>query len=1389
MAHQLAPSVNCSLDDIDLSALKDPAGIFELIEVVGNGTYGQVYKGRHTKTGQLAAIKVMDVTQDEEEEIKLEINVLKKYSNHRNIATYYGAFIKKSPPGKDDQLWLVMEYCGAGSVTDLVKSTKGQSLKEEWISYICREILRGLSYLHTNKVIHRDIKGQNVLLTDNAEVKLVDFGVSAQLDRTIGRRNTFIGTPYWMAPEVIACDENPDATYDNRSDLWSLGITALEMAESQPPLCDLHPMRALFLIPRNPPPRLKAKKWSKKFHGFIETVLVKDYHQRPYTEQLLKHSFIRDQPIERQVRIQLKDHIDRCKKRKQDNSVREDYKYSGSEGEEEENAVAGEPSSIVHNAAAHQGGDTLRRNFQQIQECRAPADAPQPQPPPKRNSKREDREEIPEPGPPARPSIPQRLIVVPDPQMQQPNRYRPLPPTPKSSGSSNSSGSNNGTPPASGPQPPQRGSHHMFKPMDLDKLAAQLNELGVVSGNEPPNRPPRAPANGQGPPVERNPPEPTFEDSDSDSEAEESGGRVRNDGTLLASDPPKPLPGLSAVSEDAGAGGASGAGSGAGGAPTRPLPPTPDDDDHGDRTLVMKRREGSENDKRQSDVDEAVLLRDWDFARFFPSRNSEVQEEKSNVPKETERKRAQIQSQSRIEMEDAWAKYKAIATPPSRHKQLFQKSNEKSTQEKLSDLLKHKKEQDLEISSPNRFFRGFRRENSDFFPLPSTRHSAIYFPKHDNQIGATKQLRSSGFFNNTRKQNMKSTTGEPILTDFIKMNDSLKKSTPGEVKKNEKNPSDKKTTSNNPIDALKNVAALIRQDSESNGPSRQSSVNSDSPATSICFSSSASFEKAGTPDLTASTLENKAPPDNLTDSNGVMKPRREKTESDIVYRRNSLYNRHTELMSSGQEAVLAQDQGRPSEGSGGARTSSVLPDLLSQAGQPATPPRHDKSTSEEYRQAIAGGTPLPPHHHHHHHPPPSSSVQSTPSKSFLASTGSPLQHSPSNSSVGSQQFLPLQQKQRSFLTFGFGAGSTGTGGTGTGTGGSSGNASRRESHVNVNVTPTGHDLSSDTPEIRKYKKRFNSEILCAALWGVNLLIGTENGLMLLDRSGQGKVYQLISRRRFQQMEVLEGQNILVTVSGKKNRVRVYYLSWLKSKILRTDGLSDQVERRNGWINVGELQGAVHFRIVKYERIKFLVIALKDSIEIYAWAPKPYHKFMAFKNFGDLQHRPLLVDLTIEEGTRLKVIYGSADGFHAVDLDTATVYDIYIPKHTQGAITPHCIVPLPNSNGVQLLLCYDNEGVYVNTNGRVSKNIVLQWGEMPTSVAYIGTGQIMGWGNKAIEIRSVESGHLDGVFMHKKAQRLKFLCERNDKVFFSSAKGGSSCQIYFMTLNKPGMANW
>ncbi|KAI1882770.1 hypothetical protein AGOR_G00238350 [Albula goreensis] len=345
------------------------------------------------------------------------------------------------------------------------------------------------------------------------------------------------------------------------------------------------------------------------------------------------------------------------------------------------------------------------------------------------------------------------------------------------------------------------------------------------------------------------------------------------------------------------------------------------------------------------------------------------------------------------------------------------------------------------------------------------------------------------------------------------------------------------------------------------------------------------------------------------------------------------------------------------------------------------------------------------------------------------------------------------------------------------------NEARKISVVNVN--PTNIRPHSDTPEIRKYKKRFNSEILCAALWGVNLLVGTENGLMLLDRSGQGKVYNLITRRRFQQMDVLEGLNVLVTISGKKNKLRVYYLSWLRNRILHND---PEVEKKQGWITVGELEGCVHYKVVKYERIKFLVIALKNSVEIYAWAPKPYHKFMAFKSFTELQHKPQLVDLTVEEGQRLKVIYGSSVGFHVIDVDSGNPYDIYIPSHIQNSITPHAIVVLPKTDGMEVLLCYEDEGVYVNTYGRITKDVVLQWGEMPTSVAYIHSNQIMGWGEKAIEIRSVETGHLDGVFMHKRAQRLKFLCERNDKVFFASVRSGGSSQVFFMTLNRNSMMN-
>uniref|UniRef100_A0A671XYB7 non-specific serine/threonine protein kinase n=1 Tax=Sparus aurata TaxID=8175 RepID=A0A671XYB7_SPAAU len=796
----------------------DPAGIFELVEVVGNGTYGQVYKGRHVKTGQLAAIKVMEVT-----EVKcLTFQEMLAYYLPSQTHTHTNTERERERDRESLQTELVMEYCGAGSVTDLVKKTKGNCLKEDWIAYICRE---GLSHLHSHHVIHRDIKGQNVLLTENAEVKLVDFGVSAQLDKTIGRRNTFIGTPYWMAPEVIACDENPEATYDYRSDLWSLGITALEMAEGAPPLCDMHPMRALFLIPRNPPPKLKSKKWSKRFLSFVDRCLVKNHLHRPATDALLRHAFIKDLANERQVRIMLKDHLDRTRKKREKEGP--EYEYSGSEEEEDEvTEEEGEPSSIVNVP----GEWTLRREFLRLQT--------------------EDRE----------------------------------------------------------------------------------------------------------------------------------GGR------------------------------------------------------EGGHALQLHRQQLAEQERYKQQ-----LLAD-------------------------RQKRIQQQHEQRQKLED--------------------------------------------------------------------------------------------------------------------------------------------------------VSAGVRS---------------------------------------------------------------------------GRLNKATEYSSSSDEVGSSDDEERNRE------------------------------------------------------------------------------HS----------LLSVTELRCVSLTFSFCFRAAG----------SKCDQIKRENHRKgsvVNVNPTNIRPQSDTPEIRKYKKKFNTEVLCAGLWGVNLLVGTENGLWLLDRSGQGKVYSLISRRRFQQMDVLEGLNVLITISGKKNKLRLYYLSWLRNKILHND---PEVEKRQGWTSVGDLEGCVHYKVVRYEKIKFLVIALKNAVEVYAWAPKPYHKFMAFKSFRSLPQKPMSVDLTVEEGQRLKVIYGSLSGFHAIDVDSGTPYDLYLPTHIQGSIHPHAIIILPNSAGTEVLVCYEDEGVYIDTYGRITKDTVLQWGEMPASVAYLQSNQVMGWGEKAIELRSANTGNLEGVFMHKKAQKLKFLCERNDKVFFASVQSGGSSQIYFMTLGQNSLFNW
>uniref|UniRef100_A0A803TQL7 non-specific serine/threonine protein kinase n=1 Tax=Anolis carolinensis TaxID=28377 RepID=A0A803TQL7_ANOCA len=1262
---------------------QDPAGIFELVELVGNGTYGQVYKGRHVKTGQLAAIKVMDVTGDEEEEIKQEINMLKKYSHHRNIATYYGAFIKKNPPGMDDQLWLVMEFCGAGSVTDLIKNTKGNTLKEEWIAYICREILRGLSHLHQHKVIHRDIKGQNVLLTENAEVKLVDFGVSAQLDRTVGRRNTFIGTPYWMAPEVIACDENPDATYDFKSDLWSLGITAIEMAEGAPPLCDMHPMRALFLIPRNPAPRLKSKKWSKKFQSFIESCLVKNHGQRPTTEQLMKHPFIRDQPNERQVRIQLKDHIDRTKKKRGEKDETE-YEYSGSEEEEEEND-SGEPSSILNLP----GESTLRRDFLRLQLAnKERSEALRRQQLEQQQRENEEHK---------RQLLAERQKRIEE-QKEQRRRLEEQQRREKELRKQQEREQRRHYEEQMRREEERRRAEHeqeykrkqLEEQRQAERLQRQLQQerdylvsLQQQQQQQQQQRQEQRPA--------------------------EKKSLYHYKEGLNATEKPawaKEIPHLVSVKSQG-------------------------------PSLPASQSLHEQPTKGMAGFQEALTV--TSHRTEMPRQNSDPTSENPPLP-------------TRVEKFDrsSWLRQEEDIPPkvPQRTTSISPALARKNSPGNGNALVPRPGSQPIRASNPD-----LRRtepiiENplqrtssgsSSSSSTPSSQPSSQAGSQPGSQAGSSERNRARG---NTKPE------GSPIL--------------PHEPAKIKQEDSKDMTRPSRPAVSLKRDLTALAKElrelriEETNRPLKKVTDYSSSSEESESSEEEEEDGESETQDGTVPVSDiprliptgisgnNEAYNIGMVSSHGL-EPSHTDTFSSIS-REGTLMIRET-----------SSDKKRSGHTASNGFAGHVnLPDLVQQSHSPAGTPTEGLGRVSSHGQEMDSVA--------EYGMGSSTKASFTPFVDTRVFQTSPTDEDEDDDEESAATALftseLLRQEQAKL------------------------NEARKISVVNVN--PTNIRPHSDTPEIRKYKKRFNSEILCAALWGVNLLVGTENGLMLLDRSGQGKVYNLINRRRFQQMDVLEGLNVLVTISGKKNKLRVYYLSWLRNRILHND---PEVEKKQGWITVGDLEGCIHYKVVKYERIKFLVIALKSAVEIYAWAPKPYHKFMAFKSFADLQHKPLLVDLTVEEGQRLKVIFGSHTGFHVIDVDSGNSYDIYIPCHIQGNITPHAIVILPKTDGMEMLVCYEDEGVYVNTYGRITKDVVLQWGEMPTSVAYIHSNQIMGWGEKAIEIRSVETGHLDGVFMHKRAQRLKFLCERNDKVFFASVRSGGSSQVFFMTLNRNSMMNW
>ncbi|KAL5103744.1 Serine/threonine-protein kinase mig-15 [Taenia crassiceps] len=1743
--HRTMSSIGTEITNLE--DLRDPSGIFALIEVVGKGTYGNVYKGRHKRTGQLAAIKVMPITEEDEEEILLEINTLRRLSNHRNIATYYGAFIKKATP--NDHLWLVMEYCGAGSVTDLVKSTRGQSLKEDWIAYICREILRGLSHLHANRVIHRDIKGQNVLLTDNADVKLVDFGVSAQLDRTIGKRNTFIGTPYWMAPEVINCEQDASCTYDARSDIWSLGITALEMAEGRPPLCEMHPMRALFLIMRNQPPRLKtglgARQWSPRFHDFIFKSLAKDFRKRPTTTELLKHDFVANLPNERQVRIHLKDYIDRHKRTRRSADEKDKvYEYEGSDAEDDESpappppppppaqAVAASkdpfapPFGGAGAAFAQHRAAYIHQQQQQVARGSRPSAVssrgqPQPSflaaqsqhrgmpPPPQqqqhlvqrsgmyrpppavqqqhRNSqvfngdagtrgsvieapgesstavaaeehtlrrkfaRFQERERHPGSGavrqvtsPPQQQQqqqqqqhhYPQQQHTAYQPQQQQSSVSSQFSRGPKlgvTAATANAKQQQQQQPLSSSSDEKFEDTAHHFPMQQQQQLRAAKQFFVGSTNNNGADAPPSRHQNimtPKFPPVRtgvesrtgsgnvlsdmRRPLDLSKQHSHSHHQLQQSQHhplsqsssgsgqnylqRTNNNGTPTRQHPgvrsqpqfseesPAPLSTPRVSQHQFVRQPILGLSRNIPGTPPPPPPPPPAPQPQQQKTPAGQPASGKP--ERRICVEQARLnptangllgLKQTQKVIRAQSNPSTTAVESSgcgwfgsvsNSQEEADVEKGEMSSSSSssslmseeeegddvIAAPDDYRSESAFILRPPPGPKLKRRLAKPRPDEiilvdddaddengggcvstQVSEVLRLQAELDrlaaqlTDMGSrtplPAKVTNGkdggggapTATPTPPSSPSTSSTHSnssvsSSHSHSDENSSPLQHRRRHRGSSFRGDADNRRQTVVEKIPVD--EMQDEVEEEAEdlantadvdedeedeevqlkdpdaededaddddGEVEVVEEEgeqgaldveetehvrstlsilrPSRKEDLETVGVeeDSSKQISEngggkLLRRPEAPPVPHRDSSA-SPPPLPPRCqppLDSNAASDGGGNDPVACFPLFTTCinglqlqlvscfPPELLTEAD----PRKDHSQVDggkVDEKSNRRYSAPPSYL----VPMLPSDEFTQ-------ETLNSLNSILENSNSNQSPGGHNLAKETEDAETIQRSVQRRPHPGgvagHHNHLAQQAQQQRPSSVVYTGAVGKlwpnsekyPVTNFGVVSSSGQQQQQQQQQQpqqqhstpavptpsgqsrhtqddasrgalfasrritgaaaavaavpQSPSFSSGLHLPSSAASAV-SASGESAGVASGRvESNkapsqllpTTVEVAPSPQQSQpqqqqhEETPEVHVYKKRFNSEILCAAMWGVNLLIGLDTGLSLLDRSGEGKVYSLISRRRFSQMAVLEGQNILVTISGRKNRLRVYYLSWLKSKIMKSEGC----DKKNGWVNVGEnLHGAVTFKIVKYDNIKFLVIALRDSVEIYAWAPRPYHKFMAFKLFSSLHFRPLLVDLTVEENQRLKVIYGSEAGFHAIDLDTNTVFDLYLcPKPNRGTITPHCIVVLPNTDGLQLLLCYDTEGVYVDTSGKMTKNVVIQWGESPTSVAYIpSSGQLLGWGLRAIEVRSAETGHLDGVFMHKREQRFKFLCERNDKVFFSNTRSGSP-QVSMMTLS-------
>ncbi|PNI29607.1 NRK isoform 4 [Pan troglodytes] len=1229
----------------DLGHLPDPTGIFSLDKTIGLGTYGRIYLGLHEKTGAFTAVKVMNARKtplpeigrrvrvnkyqksvgwrysDEEEDLRTELNLLRKYSFHKNIVSFYGAFFKLSPPGQRHQLWMVMELCAAGSVTDVVRMTRNQSLKEDWIAYICREILQGLAHLHAHRVIHRDIKGQNVLLTHNAEVKLVDFGVSAQVSRTNGRRNSFIGTPYWMAPEVIDCDEDPRRSYDYRSDVWSVGITAIEMAEGAPPLCNLQPLEALFVILRESAPTVKSSGWSRKFHNFMEKCTIKNFLFRPTSANMLQHPFVRDIKNERHVVESLTRHLTGIIKKRQkkgipliferEEAIKEQYTMRRFRGPSCTHELLRLPTSsrcrplrVLHGEPSQPRWlpDREEPQVQALQQLQGAARVFMPL---------QALDSAPKPLK-GQAQAPQRLqgaarVFMPLQAQVKAKASKPLQMQIKA--------------------PPRlRRAARVLMPLQAQVRAPRLLQVqSQVSKKQQ--------AQTQ-----------TSEPQDLDQVPEEFQGQDQVPEQQRQGQAPEQQQRHNQVPEQE--------------LEQNQAPEQPEVQEQAAEPAQAE-TEAEEPESLRVNAQVFLPLLSQDHHVLLPLHlDTQVL-----IPVEGQTEGSPQAQAWTLEPPQAIGSVQALIEGLSRDLLRAPNSNNSKPLGPLQTL--------MENLSSNRFYSQPEQAREKKSKVSTLRQALA-------KRLSPKRFRAKSSW---RPEKLELSDLEARRQRHQRRWEDIFNQHEEELRQVDKDKEDESSDNDEVFHSIQAEVQIeplkpyISNPKKIEVRERSPSVpNNQDHAHHVKFSSS-------------------VPQRSLL----------EQAQKPIDIRQRSSQNR--------QNWLAASESSSEEESPVTGRRSQSSPPY-STIDQKLLVDIHEPGGGNEASNAIdSGAAPSAPDHESDNKDISESSTQSD----FSANHSSPSKGSGMSadanfaSAILYAGFVEVPEE-----------------------------SPKQPSEVNVN--PLYVSPACKKPLIHMYEKEFTSEICCGSLW------------------------------------------------GHKNRLRVYHLTWLRNKILNNDPESkrrqeEMLKTEEACKAIDKLTGCEHFSVLQHEETTYIAIALKSSIHLYAWAPKSFDESTAIKVFPTLDHKPVTVDLAIGSEKRLKIFFSSADGYHLIDAESEVMSDVTLPKNPLEIIIPQNIIILPDCLGIGMMLTFNAEALSVEANEQLFKKILEMWKDIPSSIAFECTQRTTGWGQKAIEVRSLQSRVLESELKRRSIKKLRFLCTRGDKLFFTSTLRNHHSRVYFMTLGK------